>query len=433
MNIREGLGYIKRGILCLIITAGICVGLLILTSCISTSVIEKSVKDSSEYFLKNELFMQLRPGYAETTCDNYADCIWINIIYEIDTRKPFASAIKAEYAYEENENVNTTLKRAVSAEGKGRIEKISYNRYWHGSMVLIRPLLILGDVQVVRGILAAITAILFGYNVLILYKRYSKSASLYYLLAFGIVQGYVMFHCINYVMNFLIVNVMLLLLEKKIVQRDEAFYCFMTAGGIVTCFCDFLTTETVTLTLPLVIYLLIRQKEAEKLNEPRLEPVKCVVVSLFSWGTGYSFMFLFKWLLVYLFLGKEELVSSLQQANMRIQDGNVFLALCNNIAAMFHLKQYEFQRYGMFLAIGFVILASVIFLVTVKQGNAFINAMILVSLIPYLRYGMIKNHSQIHYFFTYRAQITTLLVLLLCMESIWKEVKTQRSEKQSRK
>ena len=189
MNKKECFFYIKRVMISLAVTAGICVGLLIFTSCIPTSYIEKSVKDSSTYFFREELFKQLKPGYKATTCDNYADCIWINMIYELDTSNPFIAAIKAEYAYEENENVNITLKKAVSLKGEDQINKVNYSRYWHGSMVLIRPLLVLGDVQVVRGILAATALLLFGSNLLILYQKYSKSAAIYYFLSFLAIQG----------------------------------------------------------------------------------------------------------------------------------------------------------------------------------------------------------------------------------------------------
>ena len=37
---------------------------------------------------------------------------------------------------------------------------------------------------------------------------------------------------------------------------------------------------------------------------------------------------------------------------------------------------------------------------------------LLVGAVPYLRYAVLENHAYLHYFFTYRAQLVTVTMLL---------------------
>lgn len=357
-KIRALINRTKKNAICLFITVGVCVSLLVATSCIPTSFIAENAKESSVYFAREKLFKPIKMGQKTTTCDFYAECILVNMAYRLDRSHPFTSAIKAEYVQNEKENVNVTFKKCMfSAEENENADVRNYSRYWHGSLVLLKPLLMIGDIRVVKNILTVILCIIFALNLYILYQKQFKSAALYYVLGFLVVQGYVVFHGFSYIMNFLIVNVLLLLIESRWIQSEDGFLCLITTSGVITSFFDFLTTETITLTLPVVMYLLMREKGTEKQKGEQVNPIRIAGWSIVCWGIGYSFMFLLKWILVYLFLGKDEFVGSIQQVNMRIQEGNMWLALKNNIAAMFYHRNPENHPYA-----GIVSFVSILFL-----------------------------------------------------------------------
>lgn len=91
-------------------------------------------------FQEHELFPYLVEGQFNTRQDNYADCILVNILYHIDGKDLSASLIKASYYNPEMETVEVSLTESMQAE---QIPNVDYFRYWHGGMVLLRPLLYL--------------------------------------------------------------------------------------------------------------------------------------------------------------------------------------------------------------------------------------------------------------------------------------------------
>ena len=50
--------------------------------------------------------------------------------------------------------------------------------------------------------------------------------------------------------------------------------------------------------------------------------------------------------------------------------------------------------------------------------------MLLVAAYPYIWYLVMSNHSQIHYWYTYRAQVLTMFGILVFVVNILKEKKT---------
>ena len=65
-------------------------------------------------------------------------------------------------------------------------------------------------------------------------------------------------------------------------------------SGVLTCFLDFLTAETLTFTIPVILLLMLWEQESASL--------KTQVLRLIKWGCAwlgsYAAMFAIKWLLV---------------------------------------------------------------------------------------------------------------------------------------
>lgn len=118
--------------------------LLLITGLIPRSMIEDSCRESSVYFQEHELFPYLVEGQFNTRQDNYADCILVNILYHIDGKDLSASLIKASYYNPEMETVEVSLTESMQAE---QIPNVDYFRYWHGGMVLLRPLFVFTGIQ----------------------------------------------------------------------------------------------------------------------------------------------------------------------------------------------------------------------------------------------------------------------------------------------
>ena len=83
---------------------------------------------------------------------------------------------------------------------------------------------------------------------------------------------------------------------------------------------------------------------------------------------------------------------------------------------------FPFEYGIMGTIIGIAIVIFVIYTGYVYHASNIDNKMILlyalVGLIPYMRYVVLHNHSYLHYFFTYRAQMATILAILLILEKL---------------
>ena len=85
-------------------------------------------------------------------------------------------------------------------------------------------------------------------------------------------------------------------------------------------------------------------------------------------------------------------------------------------ASMFRLnfETYFFAKgHKPFLIIGVILLALIIYLICSHKRNWFqrIIPLLFVALFPYIWFFVFANHSQLHYFYTYRIQAVTLFAL----------------------
>lgn len=429
---------IKEYMIPLIITFGItsvlCVFLLYITGMIPRQSIEKNIEESAEYFYEQELFPYLIDGQFNTRQDNYADSILVNIIYHIDETELFASLMEASYYQPKGEEANVSLYEAVKEEKEANIV---YDRYWHGSMILLRPLLIFTNITGVRLILGITLCLLILGVSYFLYRKGEKGLSLCYLIANLLIQVWMCAFCIEYITTFLITNAVTLatifLYEKKKNKEeelDQSFLLLMCISGTVTCFFDFLTTETLTITVPLLVLLVLLYRD-KKLRESKQE-IGRIISGGCVWGFSYGLMFCLKWGLSSVVLGKNAFSAALSSVEERMV-GTVHLGNSNldpeagimerllgvigrNQGSIFPFR--EEMSMGAALAAFFGILFLVFAIIYLFRGKNLSLEMIflcsVLSVVPYLRYLVLSNHSYIHYFFTYRAQLVVILSFLFC-------------------
>lgn len=422
-------------------TALICMSLLLFTAVIPQSAIEKQVSESARFFEENKLFDQVGPWGFSGYRDNYADCILVNILYHIDVKKPVQALVSCAYYNKENENVNESLLTAVNERMKLNVD---YSRYWHGSMVLLRPLFCLFSVQGVRIVLGGI---ILGSLLLLLFCMLRDGflrLSIGMGIAYVAVSGWMSFFCIEYAMPFVMLfpglTIWWILLRKKI--RGEEFkqqsmaqknrnlylslYVFVSISAILTCFVDFLTTETLSFTIPCLLFLVIREKHGllQKWQEEIMGLLKAGII----WVASYGGMFLLKWLLAMLVIGKDAFWQALAEASLRINGdatvGNV--AGAENVSSIERICGAFWRNIGCIYPFRDSMNAMRVLMVTVfilficfciwylfhkKRGGTMGIMLLLLGMLPYARFLVLNNHSYVHFFFTYRAQFVTIAAL----------------------
>ena len=408
---------------------------LILTSLVPNEAIKDNLISSALYLNGADPFFQ--PGGRNTVTDNYADVILLNVIWNIDSENPVVSSLDTKY-YDGNDGVTDYGENyGLYAALNGTAPNTDYSRYWHGSAVFIRPLLALTDLSGIRIIGAVCALLLLAVNCALLIKRKHYPQAIALVLSLVCVQAWNIRFAMEYQPAVLIMLAILpffILLEKK---GDTALIVLSVISGVLIAFFDFLTAETLTILVPLIIVLSIRFSDGRFLGAKAelWRAVKCSA----GWLLAYSGTFLVKWTAASIAAGENKFVAALTSAEERLGGSfsemsaieQIFAAPFANISVMFGANERG-ELLGGILGAAVLILAAALILYLSRKKKAafgFIITALFLGAIPYLRYSVLSNHSYLHDFFTYRAQAAAVLALITGAIAGLQKEKEKKKEK----
>ena len=148
------------------VTAASLAMLLSFTALIPRDLIRNYLSESADYLCDSELFGEMWEGFAPSRTDHYADSVLLGIAWQYDSSHPFKSVMESSYYHRDDANENVNLQNAVRSDLPADQE---YMRYWHGSILLVRPLLIIMSVRGIYILSAVILSALFLVLLIILF------------------------------------------------------------------------------------------------------------------------------------------------------------------------------------------------------------------------------------------------------------------------
>lgn len=432
---------ILKNILIFLITLIVCMTTLLLVCQIPQSAIHEKSAEASEYFTNHDKYPYVIDGFESTWIDNYADCMLLDVIYNVDEDNAFYSMIAAPYYRVEGNSADEDYASAVI---DGKEPNSEYSRYWHGSQIFVRPLLTMTSITGVRLAMFCIFAALNIWLAILLIKRRLIAPAIIYFASLLLVGGWMTAFSLSYVMPFIVMTASCIALcmvmnrcagEENLAKRDKHLTYVFIASGAVTCFLDFLTTETLTFTIPFLLFMLIgRHKQNQDAAYDGSLSFKEDLKRMLKWGVAwlasYAAMFAVKWGLVYLVVGKSAFVNALESAAFRI-DGEagvnitdssatvtdsirITVALVRNLSCLFPVKQD--LTVGCILGVSICVLVVLAIILYLFRGErvdgGFIGILLIIACLPYLRYIALSNHASMHFFFTYRAQMACIMALI---------------------
>ncbi|MCR5108908.1 MAG: hypothetical protein K6B28_12185 [Lachnospiraceae bacterium] len=421
--------------------------LLILSALIPKESIKQNTLESAEYLFEGELFGHAKEGVEGSIIDRYADAILLNIAYHFDKEVPLESVMVSAYYFTPNHEENENLLIAVR-DDMGINQQ--YLRYWHGSIAFVRPLLTIFSIREIYIINAVILIALLAVFIVMSVRIREYPLIIAIIISLIITRSWYVPLSLEYTWTFMLMFICAI--TAVILQRKgmREYYCtFFVITGMITSFVDFLTTETITLLIPLLVILWIdRERSGNTINSPhpektkqrtekgdetdagakkntvlssfvKREDVKMAICCVFSWLAGYVGMWASKWILCSLIMKENAFPYVMGHVGERL-GGNIGLgigeyitgAIVNNVGCLFPLG------YGSLGVVIFIImiLAALYIAYVYRRGKSDMNLvllMALIGLIPYIRYVVLHNHSYIHAFFTYRAQMATVMAIVL--------------------
>lgn len=293
-----------------------------------------------------------------------------------------------------------------------------YPRYWHGYLVVLRPLLCVGNYLQIRYFnmffLMTLLAVVFTK----LKESLNWGTAIVFMISicvtnFIIVPWSLQFSPVYYVMLTAMALMMQYYQSKK--RLINFWIQFFFIIGMLINFFDFLSAPLLTLGIPLCLLLLLDMydKTEEKIWEQILRVFKLSI----AWVCGYASSWIAKWTIATVALHKNVLLDGFEEANYRCfgEDYTIVEALSKNIRnlAIPHITEFMDKWYGIVLIVVFWIFIVGMIVAWHHKGKIkTLLPLLLLSLYPYVWIVLLKEHSYQHWIFVYRIQMITVFCLL---------------------
>lgn len=386
-----------------ILTATICIVLLIITALIPKELVKSNMVKSSEemYDIKYIYFFNNQKNRS-FLIHNYPDPITFNLTYSLDSKNPLTSSILTKYYASKKFGEKVNVREKAYFDYKPNKE---YYRYWHGNMFLVKTLMLVFDY---KNILIFLSVILIAFTLLITYNLYRRNhlIAVLFLISNLLCHVYVTFYCLEYIYMFLLSYIMSLIAFKLIDKDESKVICFFIIGGVLANFFDFLTTETLVFTLPFFIIFNFSKKKDFKTS------LVFFLKSLIAFLLGYSLMWILKWLIlviVYKKVPTDFLNSHIEERGFSLIDvkKGFFNSIYNNLKL---IVPFCYLNNSLVILMIICYTCYIIWLIIKKKLSNRRIILLLISIVPMIRYFVLYRHSIDHTFFTYRALLPSVMI-----------------------
>ena len=417
---------------------------LFLTCNFNSNKIEKKVIESYNILRQEDSSYRVSRIFNVWN-NNYTDAVIINESYSVDNKHPFLSYMKVRKNYKKGltqhelpestgEGISVNYNYETGEEiyeydydsiGElydfinGNIHySVNYGRYWHGYLILFRPLLLICNISEIRAILHISFVLLLLLFVFLVYKRFNISIALIYGLSI-ITCGYLTAsYSLESSSVFLIMIISSIIYIKRI-DKMKNFNIFIFIVGCITNYFDYLTIPLITLGVLSSLYML-------KLLEEKKDWKYCLkelIIGSLLWLIGYAGTWIFKWI----------------QYDLTINDVNNMLKI-GFVQSFYRMERVNdivgdssiiYRTIDLIGVASFYSLIITFIIMIINKFKMFSNSInknaipfLLIALYPVVWYIVLANHTLIHYYFTYRHTIIfTLGICLFTYEQLFNSSK----------
>lgn len=397
------------------VVLGLC--LLSIVYCIPTDRMHQNMERSKERFDSETAYHYLY-RWCNSTLDNFTDAIMLlNAVYQDDSPAIVqAVSSKREYVSGLGDPYGEII--AHYLEGREFDGTTSYMRYWHGYLVVLKPLLYFTTYHNIRIINAMIQCSLVLIVIVLMYRNRMKKYILPFMITIAMLMPIVIAKSLQFSTCYylsLIGCVVILLAGRK--EKTETRYIFLYLG-LATAYFDFLTYPIATLGLPAVLYYC--KQDCSKLRECFLSFFRMCV----NWCFGYVGMWSAKWVLGSLITGQNVLADAFEKIKTRSShaDVEVFGEMIEDPAwNSYIMNRDSFMNTPVaYILKLFVIIALFILVIAILTRRVSWRSVICVvpflwiMVLPIAWYMFTANHSIIHFWFTNKGLSVSALAIM-CM------------------
>ena len=337
------------------------------------------------------------PYHNSAALDNFTDSIMLgNAIYD-SVASPFHDALvnpRMEFTPGDTVPVDS-LVRYAAGENDGR--EVTYARYWHGYLAVLKPLLLFFTPADIR-LLNMTLQLLLGVLVLMLaYKRSGLRLALPLGAAMLCLNPISTALCLQYTDVYLLSLIFEAILLFFRTDKKESGYLVYLWLGICVAFFDFLTYPLVSLGFLLVTEMMLCE-------ETILVRLKRMLQNSAAWFAGYGGMWAAKWVLATLFTEQNVIRNALGSIRERTASSVDAVGFSLLQVLKRNIQVYVNPSFTLLLVL---LLIGLCYLLFIRKCRPCLRAETLVPLVlcamyPVVWTALLANHSMIHAHMTYR-------------------------------
>lgn len=423
-----------RNFILLLILAGTC-GLcaLLLVFGIPLADIEKHVSDSLPMLEREFGTEEAIEGYPASEIGTFTDCLMLgNAVYDSQEHSLLEQVL---YMY-----------RAESGQGDGwapgeslvdyltgaeQTKEVEYSRYWHGYLVILKPLLYLMSFNAIRILASYVQIFLVGWIVMLCAQKNEKILGVAFLAAipflyfFNLYQSLSLSTCFYLLATFMIIQIK----WNKGLEQRKLYGEFFFVAGMATAYFDLLTYPLVTLGFPLCVCLYLN---AEKW----MDCLKRLIVYSVAWGVGYVGLWAVKWVLTDLLVGGSTISDAVETILSRT-DNAVGLSRTSGFWSVILQNAEAYTNWPFLLLTLAIVIGMGLWLFTQRREDSrngvncterdsckeralCAGGIFLVALFPFVWFFLAQNHSEEHWMFTCKIFAVSVFAFVCAMGKLGK-------------
>lgn len=228
-------------------------------------------------------------------------------MYNSYNKSPIKDTLTSKYYLKNNTSYPKSLVESVKNDTEKNVE---YSRYWHGYLILFKPLFTILTISQVKIFYFVVLLLLSLFLFYLCYKNNMKEFGFIYIISTLLCNYFMSCFSLEYIPAVLLSIISCII----IIKFDKPnYYMLFALFGMLVSFFDFLTVETVTLTLPLLCLVVKFYKEQKYIK------IKDFVLYCVSWAASYGLTFFYKWVLTSVVTGENYISIALNAGAKRIE------------------------------------------------------------------------------------------------------------------
>lgn len=388
--------------------------LLVLAYCIPVSAVDRQVSESADQLVSEGDWPTILSPYDSTKMDNFTTAIMLSIADHADQGNVLRNAMAPSY-YTPAGGADSQV--AALKAGLGQSAVTGYQRYWHGYLAFLKPLLVFLNIAQIRLLTLGLLLALIVITCCEMARKTRIAFAVAFALSLAMVNVFMAGASLPFFSVFFL-GILGVLMVVRSADEMSDFGCerhwdtFFFVVGAVCVYLDFLSAPLVTLGLPLVAYFIMRRGSLDSLSWRRI--LLFLVTCCVWWAVGYAVLWFSKWVLATLVLGQNVIAEGIANVMFRSGDSAAETAADTVSRAAVILRNLKVMApwwvvKGALAALALILVA---FLRHPMRGSRRLAVpLLIIAAMPYVWFAVVANHSYEHFWFTYRIQVVSVFAI----------------------